>query len=152
MQNKIPDKEYKEILEKMPVFCVDAVIYHKGKILLLKRKNEPDKGQFGFPGGRLYKNETFKQAAVRKAFEEAGLKIEVERMIGTYEYMTKKGPFPDLKTGVHTPVTAFLVKLADENQEIKLDETSSHYKWADKIEENFHPYVKKVLEDSKVFA
>lgn len=151
LQNKINDAEYKKILENMPICCVDVVICHCNKILLVHRNNEPAKNEWWFPGGRVYKNETLEETAIRKAYEEVGVKVQIVKNIGVYESMFSKGPYNDLKSGVHTINIHFLVKPTLENYKIKIDDTSSDYRWIDKIDKNLHPYVKKVLKDSKVF-
>ena len=56
----IPKLEYKAILANIPIVCVDLIIINDGKFLLLKRDNEPAKGEFWFPGGRILKLETIK--------------------------------------------------------------------------------------------
>lgn len=147
---KIPDEEYVKILRYMPVCCVDLVIHHKGKVLLVYRRRDPAKNKWWLPGGRIYKNEKFEEAAYRKAIEETGLKIKIKKKLGSYDYFDKKSSFKQIKNGVHTPVIGFLVETVKENQPIKIDSTSSDYKWIDRIEEELHPYVKKVLKDSGV--
>lgn len=55
------------------VFChQDDVI----KILLIKRRNEPFKDHWAFPGGFLDMNETAEECAARELNEETGLKIK----------------------------------------------------------------------------
>ncbi|KAB2948045.1 MAG: NUDIX domain-containing protein [Candidatus Methanoperedens sp.] len=152
LQTKINSTEYKKILENMPICCVDVVICHCNKILLVYRNNEPAKNEWWFPGGRVYKNERLEEAAVRKTSEEVGIKVQIIKMIGIYETMFDKGPFDDLKSGVHTINIYFLVKPTLENFKIKIDDTSSDYRWIDKIEENLHPYVKKVLKNLRFFV
>jgi colanic acid biosynthesis protein WcaH len=50
----IPVDEYQKIVEQIPIVCVDAVIMNrKGQYLLVRRKNEPLKGEFWLPGGRI---------------------------------------------------------------------------------------------------
>lgn len=149
VQNKINTMKYKKILECIPICCVDVVICHCNKILLVNRNTEPAKNEWWFPGGRVYKNERLEEAAIRKAYEEVGIKVQIVKMIGIYETMFNKGPFDDLKNGVHTINICFLVKL--ENFKMKIDDTSSDYRWIDKIEENLHPYVKKVLKNLEFF-
>jgi len=127
------------------------VICHCNKILLVNRNTEPAKNEWWFPGGRVYKNERLEEAAIRKAFEEVGIKVEIVKMIGIYETMFNKGPFDDLKSGVHTINICFFVKHTLENFKIKSDDTSSNDRWIDKIEENLHPYVKKVLKNLEFF-
>jgi colanic acid biosynthesis protein WcaH len=152
LQTKINSSEYKKILENMPICCVDVVICHCNKILLVCRNNEPAKNEWWFPGGRVYKNEKLEEAVVRKTYEEVGIKVQIVKELGIYETMFNKGPFDDLKSGVHTINIYFLVKPTLENFKIKIDDTSSDYRWIDKIEENLHPYVKKVLKNLKFFV
>ncbi len=48
LHKKIPSHEYLLILEKMPVPCVDVVVFHEGKFLVVFRKE----GQrWWVPGG-----------------------------------------------------------------------------------------------------
>ncbi len=143
---KIPKSEYKKILDNVPICCVDLIIKNKNNVLVLLRKNEPDKGTWSIPGGRVYKGETLEKAVIRKAYEEAGLKVKIERKIGVYETMFDKGPF---NSSVHTINICFLADAIGNN--VKIDKTSQDYRWINKIEEYLNPYAKKVLIDSGVF-
>ena len=134
--NKISSGEYKKILELTPVCCIEVMIYHKGKVLLVLRKSEPLKNEWWFPGGRIYKNETLQQAAVRKAYEEAGIKVKIIKKIGAYETIYKFGPFDKLKSGVHTVNVCILAKPIGKNINVKIDKTSSKYRWIAKIEKD----------------
>ncbi len=150
VQERIPDDEYKGILEKMPICCVDVVIHHRNKVLLVYRNGEPAKSKWWFPGGRVYKNDGLEESAVRKANEEVGFKVQVERKIGVYENMFTEGPYDNFKSGVHTVSICFLVKPIDDKPKIKIDGTSSDYRWIDKIEENLDPFIKEVLRDARI--
>jgi len=147
----IPKEEYKKILELMPIPCVDLIIIHNKKILLVKRKDEPGKDWWWIPGGRIFKNETLEQAAIRKAKEETGLDIRVEKKLTSYEFFYSKSTFGELKSGGHTISVVFLCKPINPNQEIILDNTSKDFKWIDEIEEDFHPILKSFLKESKIF-
>ena len=138
-------------MELMPICCVDVVLFHDNKILLVKRKNEPAKGEWWVPGGRVYKNEKLEEAAKRKIFEEVGLKVKVNKMIGIYETIFEKSAFGKIDGGTHTINIGFLVEAEDKNLKIKLDKTSAEYKWIDKIDESLPEYVKRVIFDSGVF-
>ncbi|MBU2560394.1 NUDIX hydrolase [archaeon] len=63
---------------------VDAVIERDGKILLIKRKNEPFKGDFALPGGFVEYNESAEDAIKREAEEETGLDITIKALLGVY--------------------------------------------------------------------
>lgn len=47
-----------------------AVVPNDGKLLLVRRRNEPDAGLWGFPGGHVDPGETVLEAAVRELREE----------------------------------------------------------------------------------
>lgn len=50
-----------------------AVVHHQGRILLVKRKNEPNANTWGFPGGHVELGETALAAAARELAEETGV-------------------------------------------------------------------------------
>ena len=50
-----------------PRLAAIAVVMHEGKVLLAQRKNDPDAGLWGFPGGHVDFGETAMDAAARTA-------------------------------------------------------------------------------------
>ncbi|MEM0437665.1 MAG: NUDIX hydrolase [Candidatus Micrarchaeia archaeon] len=66
--------------------AADAVVIHKGKVLLIRRRNPPFKGMLALPGGMLEDNETLEQCAVREAREEAGAVVRPLRLVGVYSH------------------------------------------------------------------
>lgn len=146
----LPAETYKKILDAMPIVCVDLCIRNKGKLLLVKRNNEPAKDQWWLPGGRLWKNETLEQCAWRKLKEETNMdngKIIVR--VGPYETMFKEAPF-DITTGVHSVNVAFLIEV-DDTSNLKFDKNHSGAQWFGKMEQYWHIYLKQVIRDCKVF-
>ena len=150
MDNWISNDKYKEIIESMPICCVDLVIHNKGKVLVIKRDEDPDKGKWAVIGGRVYKNEKLRETAIRKAYEEVGLKIQIEKQIGVYEMIYDKTSFGEAKTGYHNIIIIFLAKPIDKDFKIIIDKTSSDFKWINKIEDNLCEYAKRILKDSKI--
>jgi ADP-ribose pyrophosphatase YjhB (NUDIX family) len=59
---------------KLPV--VVFAIEHRGKILLLQRKNRPYSGYWGLPGGKIRHHETISDAAKRISLRETGISID----------------------------------------------------------------------------
>ncbi len=53
-----------------------------GRVLLVRRANEPGRGRWSVPGGRVEAGETDHHAVVREVAEETGLEVEVLRRAG----------------------------------------------------------------------
>jgi mutator protein MutT len=70
---------------RLPIIGVGAIIIKGGKILLIKRGNEPGAGQWTLPGGVVELGESLEEAVRREAFEECGIKIEVKELTGIVE-------------------------------------------------------------------
>lgn len=124
----------------MPIACVDVIVVYKNKFLLLKRKNEPVKGEWWFPGGRILKGEHLNAAAKRKVFEETGLRISKIKSLGADETIFKTGPF-----GWPTHTVNLVYSGQVTRDKIRLDKQSAQFKWFDKIDPSWHPYIKKFL-------
>jgi 8-oxo-dGTP diphosphatase len=65
------------------VACVGAIIRDAaGRVLLVRRANEPGRGLWSLPGGRIEPGETEEAAVVREVLEETGLVVTVDRLAG----------------------------------------------------------------------
>jgi len=62
-------REYPEA----PIVGVGAVVIDGTKVLLVRRGQEPLKGEWSLPGGALELGETLQQGVVREVLEETGL-------------------------------------------------------------------------------
>ncbi len=78
-------------VSEIPLVGVGVVLVEEGRLLLIKRGNEPGKGLWAVPGGKVRIGETLKAAARREAAEETGLDVDVgdvawvgERITDTY--------------------------------------------------------------------
>ena len=66
-------REYPE----RPIVGVGAVVLDGSRVVLVKRANEPLKGEWSLPGGAVDVGETLEQAIRREVREETGLDVEV---------------------------------------------------------------------------
>ena len=65
------------------VACVGAVVHDPaGRLLLIRRGQEPSRGLWSLPGGRVEPGATPAQAVVREVREETGLSVHVGQPVG----------------------------------------------------------------------
>ncbi len=64
-----------------PVVGVGAIILDGNRVLLVRRGQEPMKGEWSIPGGALELGETLAAAVRREVFEETGLEVETEAIV-----------------------------------------------------------------------
>jgi len=64
---------YKFAVEHLPIVCVDVIFQRNdGKLLLFFRKDKPAANIWWWPGGRMFRGETFAATAERKIRDETG--------------------------------------------------------------------------------
>lgn len=78
--------------EPIPRVVVSAVVRDGGGRLLLVRRR--DDGSWCCPGGHIDFGETLLEALHREVEEEAGVRIEVDRLVGVYSVFGAKAPLP----------------------------------------------------------
>jgi ADP-ribose pyrophosphatase YjhB (NUDIX family) len=73
--------------------CVGAVIHDgRGRLLLIRRGQDPGRGLWSLPGGRVEPGETDHQAVVREVAEETGLGVRPGRLVGQVVLAAPSGP------------------------------------------------------------
>lgn len=137
----IPENIYKQIVRLMPISCVDLLVQDEdGRILLIKRANEPAKGQWWFPGGRIHFLETREQAAKRKLKEECGLEALQVQEMGTYDVILD---MPDDTNQSHGITTLFNITVMKQG-DVVLDAQSLAYEWRTRekwFSTPLHPFI-----------
>jgi ADP-ribose pyrophosphatase YjhB (NUDIX family) len=74
-------------LDPKVVAC--TILEKEGKILLLRRAIDPQKGKWVMPGGYVDRGEEVHAAAMRETEEECGLKTRLQDLLGVYSYPGK---------------------------------------------------------------
>ena len=70
--------------------CIGALVYDAhGRLLLVQRGNEPGRGLWSIPGGRVEPGEDDATALVREMLEETGLHVRPGELVG----QVRRGPF-----------------------------------------------------------
>jgi len=142
MTRFIPDPLFHQILEHVPIACVDVAIVARGAVLLVKRRDLPAKGEWWVPGGRVLKGERMKEAALRKAHDEVGIECHLGPIVHTAETI-----FPDGPNGiaVHSINSCFLLYPSHPKFSPVLDDHHEEYRWVDHIPGGLHSYVEQCL-------
>lgn len=65
---------YRNVVEKLPIVCVDVLCKRKSdnKLLLFYRRDAPAASIWWWPGGRMFRGESFFDTAIRKVKDETG--------------------------------------------------------------------------------
>lgn len=92
-------------MTRKPVLGAIAVVLQGEHVLLARRRNPPDAGLWGFPGGHVEWGETALQAAVRELQEETGIIAEPQGYLTNVDVL-RSGP--DGQVDVHYLLTAVL--------------------------------------------
>ncbi|QPV64319.1 NUDIX domain-containing protein [Halosimplex litoreum] len=146
----VPPEEFATVLNRVPQVCVEVVLAGEradaGRVLLAHRTNEPAKGEWFWPGGRLYKGEQLEVAARRVAREELGVEVTVEGRVGVYGHFWDTSRIDGVDAR-HTVNVVFRVARVDPDAAIELDDQHDDYRFVAGDEEGLHEYVREYLVD-----
>lgn len=74
--------------------CVGAVVHDaQGRLLLVQRANDPGRGQWSLPGGRVEAGESDASAVARELHEETGLLVRAGSLAGSVSRPAPHGVF-----------------------------------------------------------
>ncbi|MBI5931174.1 MAG: NUDIX hydrolase [Chloroflexi bacterium] len=74
-----------------PKVAAIAFIVDANRVLLVKRAENPEKGKWSLPGGFVDAGEDPRQAAIREAFEETGLQVEITHLLEVFFHPASNG-------------------------------------------------------------
>lgn len=124
--NWIPEVLYRSIVKSMPVSCVDLIVQDKsGQILMVKRRNDPARGCWWLPGGRVHYGELRQDAAVRKLHQECALRALEVRELFTLDLIYAESLGKEF--AAHGISTVYLAKVTSGKP--ALDSQSSDFAW-----------------------
>lgn len=95
-----------------PHIGVGIMLVRNEKLLLVKRKFDPDAGYWSIPGGHLELGERTEMAAEREGFEETGFKVKVSKLAGIIDKIMYDD---DGKIEYHYVLINYFVEQVDEN-------------------------------------
>jgi len=83
-------EEFNYIYSKVPRLNVEIIVKTDKGVVLTKRNIEPWKGFWHLPGGAVLMGETLEKAVERVALREIGVRVKVDKTIGSIVYPSIK--------------------------------------------------------------
>jgi 8-oxo-dGTP diphosphatase len=125
-------REYPET----PLLGVGAVVVDQGRVLLVRRGNEPLKGHWSLPGGLLEVGESLTGGVIREVREETGLTVEPVELIELLDRIHRDGD----RVRYHYVIADYLCRVA--GGELFAASDADAVKWVQRPEWNSHSALK----------
>ena len=127
----MPREDFTHVVRLTPLVSIDLILRDpEGAVLVGLRNNEPAKGVWFVPGGRIGKDERLVEAFARLLDLETGLSIPFAeaRLLGAYEHFYDTNRYCEPGYGTHYVVLGYELQL-ETRPAIKLDDQHSAIKW-----------------------
>lgn len=151
----LPFNDFLQVVRDAPLVSIDLIVENEaGQYLFGLRQNDPAKGSWFVPGGRIHKNEPLDAAFARIVQAELGVVYARDRAQwhGLYEhfYESNAGQLPGF--GTHYVVLAH--KLRVTAAELCLPDGDQHHAWCWKSRQDIvsDPAMHRHVRDYFVFA
>jgi colanic acid biosynthesis protein WcaH len=139
---KLTDEQLLQVISVAPLVSIDLVIRDsEGRILLGRRVNNPAKGTWFVPGGRIYKNEDLDEAFERICIAEVGQTASRSdaKFIGPFTHIYGDNFTCTDGIGTHYVVLAYELHLT---KQFILEKSAQHseFKWfaPDDVDSDIH--------------
>jgi 8-oxo-dGTP diphosphatase len=111
-----------------PIIAVGAVILDGGRVLLVKRGQEPLKGEWSLPGGMVEVGETLHAAVAREVREETGLEVEVGPVVEVLDSIRRDA---DGRAEYHYVIIDYICRLRGHAASAASGSDAADLKWVD---------------------
>jgi colanic acid biosynthesis protein WcaH len=147
---RLQPEDFDSVVRLTPLVAIDLIVRSsEGRVLVGRRTNEPAKGRFFVPGGRVTKNETLAAAFRRISLAELGVekRIEEGRFVGVYEHFYTTNNHEVAGFGTHYVVLAY--ELTSSVEDLLLpDDQHGEFAWLTEAELLRRP---EVHQNTKVY-
>jgi colanic acid biosynthesis protein WcaH len=145
-------EQFASVLDNAPLVSIDLVIENgRGEFLVGRRNNEPAKGFYFVPGGRIRKNETIADAFERISKNELNelLRFTDAVLHGAYEHFYEKNSLGIEGISTHYVVIAY--RAGSTSEEIRPNDSQhAELVWMTPAEllgnEDVHPNTKRYFQ------
>jgi 8-oxo-dGTP diphosphatase len=115
-----------------PLVGVGAVIVESGRVLLVRRGQEPLKGKWSLPGGMLELGESLLSGVAREVREETGLEVEPIELIELLDRVHRE----DNRVRYHYVIADYLCRIVGGSLQAASD--ADAVRWVERAEWNSH--------------
>jgi colanic acid biosynthesis protein WcaH len=147
----IPPEEFATVLDRVPQVCVEVVLERDGEVLLAHRTNEPAKGEWFWPGSRVFKGERLDEAARRVSREELGITPSDLERLGVSEHFWERTSVEGLE-GRHTVPIVYRVGGVDSLESLELEEQHDEFRVLRSMEPDLTGTSESTSSDSTCFS
>src|SRR3954468_7172201 len=147
----LEDIVFEQVVHYAPLCAIDFVLRDPtGAVLVGARRNQPAKGFYFVPGGRIRKDERLAQAFRRLLLSETSIEASIEEAapLGVFEHFYETNTFEREGFGTHYICLPYEITL-DHRPVIRGDCQHSELRWAsssDLAALRVHPYAMAYLE------
>jgi colanic acid biosynthesis protein WcaH len=131
-QRLLSASDFTEVVRMTPLISIDLILRNsKGETLLGVRNNEPAKGFYFVPGGRILKNERIADAFRRIILNETGISADIggSTFKGVFEHVYDTNFANRTDFGTHYVVLAY--QITQPFDDVRLDSQHSSFEWWD---------------------
>jgi len=126
------EREFPEV----PRLAVGAVVVDRGRVLLVRRGQEPLKGHWSLPGGALELGESLNEGLVREVREETGLIVEPVELVELLDRIHRVGE----RVRYHYVIADYLCRVVA--GELHAASDADAVQWVERAEWNSHSALK----------
>lgn len=133
MSTFVPDGTWREIVRHTPLVSIDLLVFDDAdRVLLGLRTNEPARGTWFVPGGRVRKDETLDAAFARLTETELGIRRDRadSTLRGVYEHLYDTNYADEPGTGTHYVVLGHDLRAIPDLAALPCDQ-HAEWRWAE---------------------
>jgi mutator protein MutT len=119
-----------------PRMAVGAVVVDGGRVLLVRRGQEPLMGHWSLPGGALELGESLEDGLVREVREETGLIVEPVELVELLDRIHREGE----RVRYHYVIADYLCRVV--GGELQAASDADAVRWVERAEWNSHSALK----------
>jgi colanic acid biosynthesis protein WcaH len=145
----LSEEDWNTIVANVPIASVDLLVRYGDGLIFGKRTNEPAKGYWFLPGGRIQKGETRREAVNRIAKTELGLSVKIVESLGAFEHIYDMSDVDGVDTK-HYLANGYVVDVI--GGELQADDQHEDLQRFDSAPEPLHDNIYDYLDVSEVLT